>query len=260
MQVRMNQSKKMYVELSKLAQNLGINVPAAHRSLFKVSENTEQYNNSLYYQQIGKKIPKKRPGDQNCKYCESFHLQNLKTIDKNQDVLLGNSLENCIQSFINKHLLNAKYKCDRADIENLHMPDFSITCPDKKIYFEFKVIFRPFIKISQYVDSIYECYSNSLTLDVSNGKKLANQRELVEDELGIDNVAYVYWYDLPCVKGIYWMKARDVYKLMDSQAVYNRRRVAGDYQYGIKRGATNKIYLPLLRMHDFEKFFGWINS
>ena len=108
------------------------------------------------------------------------------------------------------------------------------------------------------VNQQYQCYSHSLTLDISNGKKLDDQRLLVK-ELGLENTVYVYWYDLPCVKGIFWMLASDTYKEVDSQTVYDRRLADGDFfPGGMKRAATKKIYLPLTKMNDLESLVDWV--
>ncbi len=134
------------------------------------------------------------------------------------------------------------------------MPDFKISSNGKDVlYFEFKVIFRPFITISRKVNSSFECYSHSLTLDA--GEKLKKQKEEVT-KVGTDKVFYVYWYDLPCVKGVFWTTATKVYAFWDDQTEYSRKIVRGDFSsWGNKVGTTSKIYLPLCSMDDFSSFF-----
>lgn len=235
-------------------------IPAKHERLFREPEKTLGFYKEFYLDQIeafSLGVPvKKRPGDKTCSYCTKFHLGNLKLIDKKSDIGVGNRLEQAFQSFF-QELLDAECngaKIERADSENMHNPDFVLTSNGRKvIWIEFKVIFRPFLKVAERVNPAYECYSHSLTLDISNGKKLENQRKLVEsEEIGEKNCLYVYWYDLPCIKGIFWMPAHRIYEHQDNQQHYNRKVVDGDRnQQQQINAAVKKIYLPLHEMNDF---------
>jgi hypothetical protein len=243
-------------------------VPAAHSTLFQITPETGNYYSQLYVEQIGKLNgqQRRRPGKETCKYCEDFHLSQLKQIDKDKDVQLGKTLEHAFRIFIEKELKAKQLpaSCISADDVDLHMPDMKVLNTETGkavLYFELKAIFRPFITIANRVNATYECYSNSLTLDLSNGKKLDLQRNLVENQIGADKVIYVYWYDLPCVKGIFWLPSSEVYQMMDEQVPYDRRHTTGDFgKSGIKRGATQKIYLPLMQMRDFYGFFVYLAS
>lgn len=254
------ESLTLYKILAERARQVAINVPASHNTLFQPNESTEEYYQRLYLEQLGSTQPKRRPGGRTCQYCARFHLANLKNIDKNKDLTLGNRLEDVFQRFLQECVDTRKSGviCNRADQLDKHMPDFMMVRNSNKTilgYFELKVIFRPYIKIADYVDSTFECYSNSLTLDYSNGNKLRNQRDRVEQVLGVEKVQYVYWYDLPCLKGVFWMPAKGVYEIMDTQKPYQRKEVAGDLNiYGKRRAAINKLYLPLLEMSDFPSF------
>lgn len=259
-------SAQLYEKLTQKAKLILKNgVPASHESLFSPTQTSQHYYKTLYLDQIEPKRlgrdAKKRPGDENCKRCESFHLNVPKIIDKTSDIEVGKRLENCFEQFFNEELQKrgSVLICERADTENLHMPDFKIK--DQKgnniFYMEFKVIFRPYLKIASMLNRPdYECYSHSQTLDISNGKKLASQRELVQT-IDLNKVVYVYWHDLPCVKGVFWMPAKRVYELWDQEATpYQRRVVAGDLgKSGEIRAAIHKIYLPLLEMEDFYSLF-----
>jgi len=260
----MNRSLDYYRELANRA-NLEINVPAAHKTLFKAGVYTEECLKRYYYDQLSKKHGESLApcaNDDVCKYCKEFHVKTLKEIDKSSDIELGNNLEKCFRDYFEQKLNSQGIgiRCLRADNDNLHMPDFKIVrVSDQKeiAFFEFKVILRPFIYISK-VNSNYLCYSHSLTLDLSNGKKLHKQRKLVEDNIGTSNTVYVYWYDLPCVKGVFWMRSERVYQIMDEQIEYDRKHVAGDYNNkGKKVGSTKKLYLPLLEMHDFKDLLNY---
>ncbi|MBC7417548.1 MAG: hypothetical protein H7325_05285 [Pedobacter sp.] len=267
----------LYKELSAHAlQCLSGGVASAHNTLFKPTRETWLNFKRLHLDQIdtykqGEQVAR-RPGDDTCKYCEKFHLSNLKTIDKNKDISLGKQLEDCFSDFFNQELKHREINltCIRADgfdqqqPDYMHMPDFKIidSKGDAVFYFEFKAIFRPYLKISEKVRADYECYSHSQTLDISNGKKLENQRNLVE-KIGVKKVVYVYWYDIPCVKGIFWLSAQRVYELWDNGDTprYKRKTVAGDLNdAGYLRAAVNKIYLPLPEMANFDSLFELIQT
>ncbi len=261
-------SVKLYSKLAKKAVESGVTVPACHKYLFDTSNNYFGYYDDLYLAQLERGsvglTPKLPPFDQTCDYCKPFHLGNLKNIDKDADICFGNDLERVFVEFCNKefHSQDLKLNCERADSENLHMPDFKIVndAGDVVFYLELKAIFRPFIKISEKVNSKFQCYSNSLTLDVSNGKKLGNQKELVE-KLGTHNVAYVYWYDLPCVKGVFWLPSHKVYTMWSEQNYYKRNVVSGDINdRGEVRGSVKKIYIPLHEMNDFASLISTIKD
>jgi hypothetical protein len=258
---------RLYKLLADKALNTVAGVPAAHNTLFRPTRASITYYQTLYLDQIGSgHPPRKRPGDATCQYCVPFHLGNLKTIDKRSDIAFSKGLERCFQEFIEDQLnvQGAAVTCQRADQQDLHMPDFKIVRNgDQEVltYFEFKVIFRPFLKIANQVNPSFECYSNSLTLDLSNGNKLQEQRDRVEQLLGVANTIYVYWYDLPCVKGVFWMPASRVYEVMDIQqgTAYDRRNVAGDFNtFGRKNAATKKLYLPLLEMSDLQSLLEFV--
>lgn len=264
-------SALLYKTLAAYAQKrFPSGVAASHKDLFKPDRTMWCTFKKLYLDQIdsyknGNPV-KRRPGDDTCKQCENFHLDELKNINKNADIALGKELESCFLDFFN-HELEAreiKLKCVQADADDkqpdyMHMPDFKVIDANgqAQLYFEFKAIFRPYLKISERVRFDYECYSHSQTLDISNGKKLENQRNLVE-QIGLGKVAYVYWYDIPCVKGIFWLPAQRVYELWDNGDTprYQRKTVDGDLNsQGHVRAAIHKLYLPLLEMEDFDSLF-----
>jgi len=259
----------LYKHLIKKAKELGISAPASHPMLFNVTEETSKHYQALYLNQrgsTGKLLG--RPGKELCKNCFSFHINELKEIDKKGDLNFGKKLEECFQQYVQEmlnHLLKIKgysdisVRCERADTGNYHMPDFRLVREnDGKIlaYFEFKSIFRPFLSISKKVDSNYKCYSHSLTLDIGSNEekqKLKEQRVLVEGVLAANIVDYVYWYDIPCVKGVFSISSSSVYNLMDTQQIYTRKETDGDYNdKGTKVGSIDKIYIPLVQMNDIK--------
>jgi len=263
-------SFKYYQHLIRyLDKELIDSVPAKHDRLFCEVPETEDFYKNLYLDQIevfdmGGAV-KRRPGHEICNDCSQFHLSTLKIIDKDADVGVGKKLEEAFKDFF-QTVLNRECPgatVERADLENMHNPDFVIKFEGTSIiWIEFKVIFRPFLKVSEKVSQDYECYSHSLTLDISNGKKLDNQRKLVvSNDIGENNCIYVYWYDLPCIKGIFWMPSKQVYQHQDNQVQYQRKIVEGDRNtQGKVRAAVNKIYLPLHEMNDFYSIISIIKA
>lgn len=244
-------------------------ISTSHASLFQVNVEHLNLYKSLYLDQLElvqqfDKTPLRRPSGDTCKSCENFHYNQPKTINKSSDITEGNAYEDIFIRFLNQKFssLGVNKHCARADTENLHMPDLKIVQDDGKVtlYIELKAIFKPFLSIAKKVNDKFECYSNSLTLDIENGKKLLEQKKLVEAEQNIPTL-YVYWYDLPCIKGIFWMRSENVYLLLEEQAGYDRYLQPGDYdQHGRKNSATKKLYLPLHKMSDFHSMFEIIKN
>lgn len=262
-----NRSFEFYEEFCTFIKTNPIERELGHESLFNPTPKNKYYVKTLYEDTYFQDSLPNRPEDATCKYCKDFNLGKTSTYDKDKDVVFGNSIEAAFQKFLESKfnsLANPELhiNCERADSEKLNMPDFKIvkkSSGEVLFYFEFKAIFRPYILVKNRVSKEYNCYSHSLTLDYSNGKKLETQKELVE-KLGQKNVHYVYWYDLPCVKGIYWMNSLDVYSYIDDSVMYDRKSQEGDFNKNSKKvSSTKKIYLPLNKMHDFHKFYDLIN-
>lgn len=265
--ISINRSFEFYKEFCDFVNNeSSLRPDNAHQSLFKPTGMNEKYIKNLYEETYYEDKLPNRPNDSNCKRCISFNLKEGVTYNKKNDIKFGNVIEDVFKEFLESKfnaLSNTELHiiCARADTEKKNMPDFKIIRKsDGKtlFYFEFKAIFRPYIFVKENVSTDYNCYSHSLTLDYSNGKKLETQKKLVED-LGLENVFYVYWYDLPCVKGIFWMNSNDVYSYIDEGMMYERKSQSGDYNNNLEKySATKKIYLPLNKMHDFHKFYDLI--
>ncbi|MGI1798582.1 hypothetical protein ACRPLQ_09015 [Priestia sp. TRN 1309] len=261
----------LYKPLAEKAKKDNLEVPAAHPDVFNITEETFNIYSSLYLEQKGfTEELKDKPGGKICNDCKSFFLaeENKKKIDKYKDVKFGNELERYFSSYI-VALLNrllctkgnsARVRSERADKDNFHMPDFKIIrIQDEKViaFFEFKSIFRPYVLISEMVDSSYKCYSHSLTLDDGSEderQKLQKQKTLVEEEIGLDKVDYIYWYEMPCIKGVFWKEAQSVYTEMEGKEIYIRKEAEGDYsKSGRKISTTGKVYLSLVRMNPLTE-------
>lgn len=196
-----------------------------------------------------------------CKACKSHFYKKRPKIETPVDIEIGLKLEQVFKDSLNDYF--KKYKlnlvCDKADKKQLNMPDFKVYDSETGkaiIYFEFKCIFKPFLSITKRVDQNYMCYSHSMTLDCD--VKLTTQLGLIEKKGLQDSVVYVYWYDIPCVKGVFWAPYSLIKEKLESTTQYTRNIVDGDYDGNTKRGHTDKIYLPLHSMSDFSLFIGKI--
>ncbi|MGP4070656.1 hypothetical protein [Halobacillus sp. B29] len=256
-------------DLLKFAVENGVKVPQAHKEIFMNTKHSEYFYQQLYIDQKGKDEfdLSQKPNNSMCRDCHEFFLGEGKLIDKSEDLKLGNELETVFQKFLESTLngklrssgSHIKIKCQRADTTNKHMPDLKLTREGESepfSYLEFKCIFRPYLKIKDFVHEEYNCYSHSLTLDIGSENKklkLLEQRKLVEEN-GLNKTDYVYWYDTPCLKGVFYMNARGVYHRMDHNPIfYKRVGSQGDYnEKGYKIGSDKKIYLPLSKMGDFR--------
>src|SRR3989344_8378243 len=138
-------------------------------------------------------------------------------------------------------------------------PDIVVIKNNKPVaYFELKYIRAPFIYANKYVGQGRWDYECSLTLDV--GDKLSKQREKIESELLPNKipVLYVWWYDAPHIKGIFFMTAEEIFSYWDSEGTsHNRKEREGDLETKQEKG---KIYPPLLKMKDMNEFMSLLNK
>ena len=132
-------------------------------------------------------------------------------------------------------------------------PDIAVIKGEEPVaYFELKYIRAPFIYANKFVGENRWDYECSLTLDV--GEKLTKQREKIESELLSNNVPvfYVWWYDAPHIKGIFFMNAEEIFLYWDSKGTsHNRKEREGDLESKQEKG---KIYPPLLKMRGLSEF------
>ncbi len=240
-----------------------LQVPAAHEYLFRTDypEALASYQ-QLYLDQWGTRTVAPRPDDAICQRCETFHLGHRKQIDKQADIAWMRPAEELLRQFvqwaINQELQRRgrgelRVRCLRADETDKRMPDCKVVSssnPQHVLgFFEVKCIFRPFLQVARHVaDASFACYSHSLTLDTGN--KLDNQLLRLRLSPRHD---YLYWYDIPRLKGLFWMSADAVEEVRRRQTGYTRRRVPGDLDQASGRqvGNIDKIYLPLVEMYDF---------
>src|ERR1044071_6560018 len=96
---------RLYQLLADRALDALEGVPAAHGTLFRPSASTYGYYQSLYLDQLNTvQEVRRRPGNPDCHYCETFHLGNRKQINKFDDLELSVPLEECFSSFLESQL------------------------------------------------------------------------------------------------------------------------------------------------------------
>jgi len=210
------------------------------------------------YRELEKVVPRqeffdKMPGlEEVCRDCWKFYLHPRTKSLKSLDIKLGKQFENAFIEFFD----SLGIKCS-SDKPRDPYPDLCVKNSSGKTvaYFEVKYLTAPFVKVFQKVRD-RECYEGSTTLDVEG--KIAAQREVVEKEIDVP-VYYAYWLDYPCIKGVFYMTAKKVYEYIDAVGIeWTRRKREGNFVEGkgkkVLVGAVHKVYLPLLKMGDFETF------
>lgn len=132
-------------------------------------------------------------------------------------------------------------------------PDYEVQNGDEtKAYYELKYIESPFLSANSQIKNPFPYtisrwdYEASLTLDT--GEKLAKQREKIERDLLSKNIPvfYVWWFDAPHLKGIFYMPAQEVFEYWDKVGdLHERKQREGDL---LEKQEKGKIYPPLLKM------------
>ncbi|MDU9594185.1 hypothetical protein R7O05_04200 [Vibrio sp. Vb5032] len=243
---------------------LGI-VGQPHDTQFYPDQKSGGYYKQLFIDQVGildnKKL-RNPPNDATCQNCKGHFLGNRPKIDHQNDLKIGTYLEQHFMQFMNEqfNLRSWPFVCERADTERLNMPDFKITDTETGsivLYFEFKCIFKPFIMVGRKIDNTH-CYSHSMTLDGDD--KLNKQKQLVYHNGIKDKTVYIYWYDIPCVKGVFWQFCDYVFDYRARAETYSRVRQDGDYRSGRQVGHVDKIYLPLHQMKHFQELLFYLEK
>ncbi len=181
-----------------------------------------------------------------CSNCARFHTGKRNEMIKGFDIQHGHWFEKAFREFLSKKGVETIKK-------GYPFPDIAVIKDNNEVaYFELKYIRAPFVYANTTVDKNRWCYDCSLTLDV--GKKLAKQRKKIEEELLSKNIPvfYVWWYDAPCVKGIFFMDAKDIFDYWDKIGTsHTRKEREGDKESKQEKG---KIYPELLKMDGLNNF------
>lgn len=206
---------------------------------------------------IEPKILKERiPGLTECYKKIGFkYMSKRNKMVKGLDIQLGQWYEKAFQLFLESHNIVVVKK-------GFPYPDFVVNPEQPKVYYELKYIEAPFISANNLIKNTYPYtskrydYECSLTLDT--GRKLLEQREKYEQDikpLGIP-FYYVWWFDAPHLKGIFYMNADEVYDYWDKVGTLHIREMReGDK---IDSQVKEKIYPPLLKMNSLSDFLSLI--
>jgi hypothetical protein len=169
---------------------------------------------------------------------------------KGLDIQLGQWYEKAFQLFLESKGITAIKK-------GFPFPDFVVGNDNlPRAYYELKFIEAPFISANNLVKNTYPYtstrfdYECSLTLDT--GKKLTSQRIKIENDLMPQNVPtyYIWWFDAPHLKGIFYMEASEVFDFWDNVGtLHEREERDGD---SISEQIKGKIYPPLLKMESIS--------
>ena len=214
----------------------------------------------IMYKNLKEVVPRQQlfgqvPGlKQACGGCWAFYLKPRNKSVKSLDTRLGKQFENVLKDFF----VSIGLQCVRSDELGFrkNYPDLVVLEKNGEpvAFLEIKYLTAPFLKVFEKVPG-RECYEGSTTLDV--GKKLEAQRKIVEEEIDVP-VYYVYWIDYPCIKGVFFMPAEDVYSYVDKVKLeWTRKQREGNFIHvegkKVRVGHIKKVYLPLLEMGNFEE-------
>lgn len=201
---------------------------------------------------IEPKILKERiPGLADCYKKMGFkYMTKRNKMIKGLDVQLGQWYEKAFKLFLETKGISVAKK-------GFPYPDFVVNPEETKAYYELKYIEAPFISANNLVKNTYPYsskrydYECSLTLDT--GRKLLDQREKYQQDIKTKNIPffYVWWFDAPHLKGIFFMNADDVYSYWDKVGTLHIREAReGD---DLNSQIREKIYPPLLKMDSLKK-------
>ena len=189
----------------------------------------------------------------------NYYLRQRNSFHKGLDIQLGQWYEKALQYFFRSKGITVQKK-------GFPYPDYEVSKDGKPVaYYELKFIESPFLtaqtklKDSYPYETLRYDYEASLTLDT--GKKMASQREKIEEELipsGIP-VHYIWWFDCFHIKGVFAMSAQDVFDYYDhlSGDIHQRKQRAGDIEDHQEIG---KIYPPLLNMMTFSEYYEFLKT
>ena len=201
---------------------------------------------------VAPKILKERvPGLTECyKFVVPKYLNKRNEFIKGLDIQLGQWYEKAFQLFLAEKGITV-YK------KGFPFPDFLVGSEENPIaYYELKFIASPFISANTSIKNTYPYtstrydYECSLTLDT--GRKMEEQRMKIENDILSKHIPvyYVWWFDAPHLKGIFYMSAQEVFNYYDNVGtIHERESRAGDET---SKQVKGKIYPPLLKMKSLQ--------
>jgi len=226
---------------------------------FNFSDLNEDCYNVIYLKKDKNVIPRQeffesiKNLEPTCKECWKFYLSPRSKSIKGLDIQLGKKFELRLLDFLkDKGIL-----CKKADVANKIFPDNLVIDKNGNTigYLEIKYQSAPWLWAYKEEETTRECYEGSPALDI---KKLEQQWHLVEKGEINYPFYYVYWLDLPCIKGIFFIDIQDVYTFYNEGAkIFERKVREGDYvnsKNGKKtKGQLKKIHISIYQMKPFVK-------
>lgn len=171
---------------------------------------------------------------------------------KGLDIQKGQWFEKAFQMFLKEKNITVVKK-------GFPFPDYEVQeNGEPKAYYELKYIESPFLSANSQIKNPFPYkisrwdYEASLTLDT--GEKLMTQRNKIEQDIISKGqpVFYLWWFDSPHLKGLFYMHAQDVFKYWDNVGnLHERKEREGDL---IDKQEKGKIYPPLLKMNSISEF------
>lgn len=254
----MNQNIQLYKELVTFCNEHKNDIETKFERNLKFDEFNERCFIEMYENMkdepnpIAPKILKDRiQGLTECYKNEIFaFLKKRGKFTKGLDIQLGQWYEKAFKLFLESKGFEVKKK-------GFPFPDFQVIKDDEiKAYYELKYIEAPFVYANVKVKNTYPYsdlrydYECSLTLDT--GRKLDEQREKIEKDITDVPTFYVWWFDAPHLKGIFYMPASEVFDYYDNVGdLHDREKREGDDE---SKQVTTKIYPPLLKMKSISDF------
>lgn len=186
-----------------------------------------------------------------CRTCWGFYINPRNNSIKGLDIQFGKKFQVKILSFLNDMGIN----CKKGDSSKKIFPDNIVFDSNNKIlaYLEIKYQSAPWLMAYKDKTGGKECYESSPALDT---KKLEQQWKLIEDGLIKEPIYYVYWFDIPCVKGIFFIDIKDVYmEYRSNPDIFKRKVREGDYSDAneVVQSGLNKIHISIYRMKQFSE-------
>jgi len=252
-------------DIIKFASNLKT-FSGQFSSQFKFSDLNKNCYNIIYLKKDKKIIPRQEffksieNLESTCKECWKFYLNPRNRSIKGLDVQLGKKFELMLLDFLESKGI----PCKKADVTNKTFPDNLVLDRDGNIiaYLEIKYQSAPWIWAYKEEGTKRECYEGSPALDI---KKLEQQWNLVENGEINHPFYYVYWLDLPCIKGIFFISIQDVYTFYKEEAkVFERKIREGDFvdtKDGKKfKGQLKKIHISIYKMKPFGELIEMLKN
>lgn len=253
----MNEDIKLYKELIEFCNDNGAKIEEKFQRKVKFDDFNERCFEEMYLNLQNEPAPvapkllkEKVDGLTECYKKMGFKFMKKRNkMIKGLDIQLGQWYEKAFQFFLEDKGIQVKKK-------GFPFPDFEVNPDNPKAFYELKYIEAPFMSANNLVKNTYPYsstrydYECSLTLDT--GKKLANQRKKFEEDIKKNGIPffYVWWFDAPHLKGIFYMPAEDVYDYWDNVGnLHEREQREGDKIDFQEKG---KIYPPLLKMKSLN--------